>query len=189
MCILIDSLSIKNDGRYVFLIRLDLMFSMSLWRSNFSLVARYLLKFTRCSLLVVESIVAKFARYSLKKLLVAKNHSLLVAEVACCKTLCVTSCKICSLLIAEVARYKNLLLLVAKFARYSLQNSSHFLQLYEKVTPAQMFSCEFLPKTLKTIIMLNICKRLPLKIISNANKLFLVFYVNQVFHFDLIKFD
>ena len=45
-------------------------------RRNFSLVARYSLKFDRCSLLV-----AKLARYSLQKLFVAKNHSLLVAKL------------------------------------------------------------------------------------------------------------
>ena len=51
-------------------------------RSNFSLDARYSLKFTRCSLLVVKSLVAscRFALYSLQKLLVIKNHSLLVAN-------------------------------------------------------------------------------------------------------------
>ena len=58
-----------------------------------SLVARY-------SLWNHLLLVAKFARYSLQKLLVAKNHSLLVAEVARCK---------------------NHLLLVAKYTRYSLQ--------------------------------------------------------------------
>ena len=57
-------------------------------RRNFSLVARCSLKFTRCSLLVVKSLVTrcrsyslqKFIRYSLQKLLVAKNHSLLVTK-------------------------------------------------------------------------------------------------------------
>ena len=48
------------------------IFSCGLPRRNFSLVARYSLKFTCWSLLV-----AKFARYSLWKLLVSKNHSLL----------------------------------------------------------------------------------------------------------------
>ena len=105
-------------------------------RRNFSLVAPYSLKFTRCSLLVVKSLVtcAKSARYSLQKLFVAKNHVirckiclLLVAEVARCKTH--------SLLVAKFARYslqkllvaKTHLLLLAKFARYSLQKWSHFL--------------------------------------------------------------
>ena len=69
-------------------------------RHNFSLVARYSLKFTRCSLLVVKSLVAH-----------CKICQLLVAEVACCQkslvTRCkkslVTRCEIRSLLVAEVA--------------------------------------------------------------------------------------
>ena len=83
----------------------------------------------------------KVTRYSLQKVLVAKNHSLLVAEIANH-----------SLFVAKFAHYslqkllvaKNHSLLVAKFARCSLQKWGHFLQLYEKVTPAQVFSCEFL---------------------------------------------
>ena len=94
--------------------------SLLLLRRNFSLVARYSSKFTRCSLLVVKSLVtrskirsllvvevarckncsllvAKSTRYSLQKLLVAKNHSLLVAEVARCKKSLVTRCRSCSL--------------------------------------------------------------------------------------------
>ena len=71
-------------------------------RRNFSLVARYSLKFTRCSLLVVKSLVirCKIRSLLLQKLLVAKIYSLLVAEVARCN---------------------NRLLLVAKFARYALK--------------------------------------------------------------------
>ena len=69
------------------------------------------------------------ACYSWQKLLVAKNHSLLVAKVARCKKSLVTRCKISSLLVAEVApckkslitRCKICLLFVAKVARYSLQ--------------------------------------------------------------------
>ena len=74
------------------------------WRRNFSLVARYSLKFT-CSFLLVA--IAKYAHYLLQKLLVAKYHSLLVAEVARCKKSFVTCCKIRLLLIAEVARCKE----------------------------------------------------------------------------------
>ena len=91
---------------------------------NFSLVACYLLKFTRCSLLVVEPLVTR-----------CKICSLLVVEVARCIKLLVTCCrnfwfqKHHSLLVAKVARYslqkllvaKNHSLLVAKVARYSLQ--------------------------------------------------------------------
>ena len=62
-------------------------------RRNFSLVARYSLKFTHCSLIALKSLVtrckfpslliAKFARYSLQKLLVARNHSSLGEKFAC----------------------------------------------------------------------------------------------------------
>ena len=91
-------------------------------RLNFSLIARYSWKFTRCSLLVVKSTVTrckicslrKITRYSLQKLLVAKNHSLLVAKF--------TRYPLQKLLVA-----KNHLLLVAKFARCLLQKWSHFL--------------------------------------------------------------
>ena len=77
---------------------------MDVWRRNFSLVARCSLKFTRCSLLVVKSLVTrcKVARYSLQ------IRSLLVAEAARCKKPLVTRCKIRSL---------------QKFTCYSLQNS------------------------------------------------------------------
>ena len=121
-------------------------------RHDFSLIARYSLKFTRCSLLVVKPLVtrcrirlllvAKFARYSLQKLLVTKNHLLLVSK----KSL-VTRYKFCSLLVAKnlsllvaknhslfvskFARYSLQKLLVAKFACSSLQKWSHFLQIYE----------------------------------------------------------
>ena len=88
-------------------------------RRNFSLVARYSLKFTRCSLLVVKSLVAR-----------CKFCSLLVVEVARCKKSLATCCrshslqkitryslqKFCSLLVAKVHS-----LLIAKYALYSLQ--------------------------------------------------------------------
>ena len=86
-------------------------------RRNFSLVARNLLKFTRCSLLVIKSLVTRCKICSLlvaevarcKKSLVTrcKIRSLLVAEVARCKKSLITRCKIRSLLVAEVARCKN----------------------------------------------------------------------------------
>ena len=101
-------------------------------RCNFSRVARYSLKFTCCSLLVVKSLVtrckirsllvAEVARCNIRSLHVSeaarykkplvnrwKIRSLLVPEVACCKKSLVTRCKIRSLLVAEVARCKNLL--------------------------------------------------------------------------------
>ena len=86
-------------------------------RRSFSLVARYSLKFIRCSLLVVKSLVTCCKICSL---LVVKNHSLLVAEVGRCKKSLVARCKTRSLLVAEVAflqkiiRYLSQKLLVAK---------------------------------------------------------------------------
>ena len=84
-------------------------------RRNFSLVTCYWLKFTRCLLLVVKSLVTR-----------CKTRLLLVAEVPRCKQSLVTRCRIDSLLVAEVAHYKNSLLtcckiyslLVAEVARY-----------------------------------------------------------------------
>ena len=93
-------------------------------RRNFSLVARYSLKFTRCSLLVVKSLVTRY-----------KIHSLLVAEVARCKKSLVNRCEIRSLLVAEVARCKNSLVVkshssfVAKFDRYFLHKFTKKSQL------------------------------------------------------------
>ena len=77
------------------------------WRRNYSLVARYSLKFTRHSLLIVKSLVA---RCKIPWLLVAccKVCSLLVTEVARCKKSVVTRCKLCYLLVAKVARYKKI---------------------------------------------------------------------------------
>ena len=92
--------------------------SISTSRRNFSLVTRYSLKLTRCSLLLVKSLVT---RCKIRSLLVAKNHSLLVAEVARCKKSLVTRCKIRSLLVAEVARCKNSL--VTRCRIRSLQKS------------------------------------------------------------------
>ena len=96
--------------------------STFLWRRNFLLVAPYSLKFTRCSLLVVKSfitrckirssLVAEVARCKICLLLVAKNHLLLVAEVARGKKSLVTCCKICMLLLGKIHS-----LCVAKFTR------------------------------------------------------------------------
>ena len=101
---------------------------MDFWRRNFSLVACYSLKFTRCSLLVIKSLVTRCKIRLLlivevapcKKSLVAccKIRSLLVAEVALCKKLRVTR-RSCSL--QKITRYSLQKLLVAKFACYSLQ--------------------------------------------------------------------
>ena len=109
----------------VFSCKFATCFQNNFLRRNFSLVARYSLKFTRCSLLVVKSLVtrckirsllvAEVARCkkslvtccrscSLQKSLVTrcKIHSLLVAQVACCKKSLVTYCKIRSLLVAKI---------------------------------------------------------------------------------------
>ena len=81
-------------GKFFYL--LSSIFVNLLWRRNFPLVARYSLKFTRCSLLVLKSLVTR-----------CKIHLLLVAEVACSKKWLVTRCTICSLLAAAVARCKK----------------------------------------------------------------------------------
>ena len=60
-------------------------------RHNFLLVAHYSLKFTRCSLLLVKSLVIR-----------CKICLLLVAKAALCKKLLVTRCKIRLLPVAEV---------------------------------------------------------------------------------------
>ena len=133
-------------------------------RCNFTLFAWYSLKLTRCSLFVVKSpvtrckicsllvaedarckkitghsllkllvakthslLVADFVSYSLQKLLVAKNHSLLVAEVARRKKLVVTRCEIRPLFVAEVARCKICLLLVGDVAPCK-KNTGHSLR-------------------------------------------------------------
>ena len=75
-------------------------------RRNFSLVARSSLKFTRCSLIVVKSRVAR-----------CKMCLLLVAEVAHCKKSLVTRCEIFSLLVAKCSHYSLL-----KITCYLLQN-------------------------------------------------------------------
>ena len=58
-----------------------------------SKITRYSLENSLASRCRINSL-QKFAHYSLQKLLVAKNHSLLVAEVARCKKSLVTRCKI-----------------------------------------------------------------------------------------------
>ena len=86
-------------------------------RRNFSLVARYSLKFTHCPLRIVKSLVTR-----------CKIRLLLVAKAPLCKKSLITCCKICLLLIAEVACYKKSLVnhcrscWLQKITRYSLQN-------------------------------------------------------------------
>ena len=86
-------------------------------RRNFSLVARCSLKFTRCSLLVVKSLVTR-----------CKIRSLLVAEVARCKKSLATRRRSCSLQKITCYSLQNLLVTrcrsysLQKITRYSLQN-------------------------------------------------------------------
>ena len=78
-------------------------------RDNLSLVARYSLKFTHCSLIVGKLLVT-----------CCKIHSLFAAEIARCKKLFANCCKIRRLLINKLLVAKNHLLLAANFVRYSL---------------------------------------------------------------------
>ena len=90
---------------------------------NFTLMGSFCrgVTFTRCLLLVeIHSLLVtrcKITRYSLQKLIVAKNHSLLAGEVARCKKSLVTRCKIRSLLVQKLLVVKNHSLLVAEVAR------------------------------------------------------------------------
>ena len=138
-------------------------------RRKFSLVARYSLKFTRCLLLVVKSLVT-----------CCKILSLPVAEIARCKKSLVTRCKIRSLLVAEVARCKksldtrckNCSLLVAKveslFATYLKSDSSTgvFLWIFAKFSEHLYF--------------LDICERLLLYNIKTSRSFFIVFYLKSI---------
>ena len=163
-------------------------------RRNFSLVAPYSLKFTRCSLLVVKSLVT-----------CCKICSLLVAEVVRCKesryslqNLLVTRCRSCSL--QKITRYSFQNSLVTrcrscslqKLTCYSLQNSlvTHcrsgvtFCNFMKKNLHYRCFSVNFC-ETLRTPILWKIKERLLLKIISKYQQTFYSF-LRQVFHFDLI---
>ena len=97
-------------------------------RRNFSFVARYSLKFTRCSLLVVKSLVARCKIHSLLVVEVArcKIRSLLVAGVARCKKSHVTRSKIRLLLVAEFASCKKSLVACCKNAPVALCRSCSF---------------------------------------------------------------
>ena len=134
-------------------------------KRNFSLVACYQLKFTHCLLITVKSFVSrceiclllvaefvrhslnKIARYSLQKLLVARNHSLLFAKFACYSLQKLLLPKNHSLLVAKFDLYlllqksivaKNQWFLVVKLPRYSLQKTIlHSL----KQSPAGIIVC------------------------------------------------
>ena len=165
---------------------------MKTWNSsrrNFSLVGRYSLKFTRYLLLVIKSLVT---RYEIRSLLVAKNHSLLIAN------LLVTCCRSCSL--QKTTRYSLQNLLVTccrscslqKITRYSLQNSCvvrcrsgvTFCDFMKKKLHHRCFPVNFC-ETLRTPILWKINERLLLKITSKYQQTFYSF-LRQVFHFDLI---
>ena len=104
-------------------------------RRSFSFVARYSFKLTRCSLLIVKSLVTRCKICLLLVAEVTRYKNLLVTRCRSCplqKKSLVTRCKIRLLLVVEVAkltRYlfqklfltKNHSLVVAKFACYSLQ--------------------------------------------------------------------
>ena len=145
---------------------------MMLRRCNFSLVARYSLKLTRCSLLVV-----KFARYSLQKITCYLLQNLLV-----------THCRSCSL--QKITRYSLQNSLVTrcrscslqKITRYSLQNSLAarcrsrvtFCNFMKKKLHHRCFPVNFC-ETLRTPILWKIKERLLLKIISKYQQTFYSF--------------
>ena len=91
-------------------------FALFFSRRNFSLVARYSLKFTPCSLIVVKSLVTR-----------CKICWLLIVEVARCKKSLVARCKIRSLLVAEVARCKKSLVTRCKKSLVTRCRSCSFL--------------------------------------------------------------
>ena len=115
-------------------------------RRNFSLVARYSLKFTRCSLLVVKSLVTrcrscslqKITRYSLQNLLVTRcrSCSLQKSTYYWLQDSLVTRCRSCSL--QKITHYllKNSLVTrckyslvthyAANFDRYLLCKVTHY---------------------------------------------------------------
>ena len=105
-------------------------------RRNFSLVAPYSLKFTRCSLLVVKSLVT-----------CCKICSLLVAEVVRCKesryslqNLLVTRCRSCSL--QKITRYSFQNSLVTRCRSCSLQNSLVTRCKIRSLLVAEVASCK-----------------------------------------------
>ena len=104
-------------------------FSCNYKRRNFSLVARYFLKFTRFSLLVVKSPVTR-----------CKICSLLVAEVACCKKSLVTRCRSCSL--QKITCYSLQNSLVARWRSCSLQKSFRYLSQNSLVTRCRSYSLQ-----------------------------------------------
>ena len=107
-------------------------------RRNFSFVTRYSLKFTRCLLLVVKSLVTR-----------CKICSLLLAEFARRKKWLFTRCRNCSL--QNVTRYllQNSLVTrcrsssLQKIARYSLQKITRYSLQNSRVTcrKTSLLSC------------------------------------------------
>ena len=138
--------------KYKKVVNLDKLTEM---RRKFWLVSRYSLKFTRCSLLVVKSLVTRYKICSLlvaeiarcKKSLVTrcKISSLLVIEVARCKKTLVTCCKICSLLIGEVARYKKSLVTRCKIRSLLV---TEIVRCKKSLLLVAQFTCYLLQKLL-----------------------------------------
>ena len=156
-------------------------------RLNFSLIARYSWKFTRCSLLVVKSPVTRCKICSLRKI---TRYSL--------QNSLVTRCRSCSL--RKITRYslQNSLVtrcrscLLQKITCYSLQNSLvaccrsgvTFCNFMKKKLHHRCFPVNFC-ETLRTPILSKIKEWLLLKIISKYQQTCYSF-LRQVFHFDLI---
>ena len=101
---------------------------------NHSLLVAKFARYSLQKLLVAKNhplFVAKFARYSLQKLLVAKNHSLLVTKfdryllqkLLVAKHHLFLVAKMRSLLVAKFLRYSSQKLLVPKNHWFSLRNS------------------------------------------------------------------
>ena len=130
------SLEAQLFTRCLLLVEIHLLFFFKSLVTRFKSCRSYSLqKVTRYSLqklLVAKNhslLVAKFARYSLQKFIVAKNYSLLVAKFTRYLLHNLLIEEIHSLFVAKLARYllqkflvaKNHSLLVAKFTRYTLQ--------------------------------------------------------------------
>ena len=122
-------------------------------KRNFSVVARYPLKFTRCSLLVLKSLV------SLQNLLVTRCRSCSLQKITCYsfqKNHSLLDTNFARYSLQKITRYSFQNLLVIRCRSCSLQNSLvprcrsgvTFCK-FIKVTPAQMLCYEFLMQNFK----------------------------------------
>ena len=138
-------------------------------------MTRYSLKFIRWSLLVAESIVTCFARCrscSLRKLTRYSLPNWIITSLRSCslpKIICY------SLQNPLVGCWRSRVIFVTLLKNNCIRGA--FLRIF----------CEIL----RAPILLNICERLLLKIISKRQQAFYCFYLNpnQHFHLNLIKFD